>query len=56
MTETDLSAVAVTIGPGLSLCLRGTLMFEHKATFCCIELPSELNLNAMNYEIRKGFL
>lgn len=24
LTENDLSAVAVTIGPGLSLCLRGT--------------------------------
>lgn len=24
LTESDLSAVAVTIGPGLSLCLRGT--------------------------------
>lgn len=26
LTEKDLSAVAVTIGPGLSLCLRGTLL------------------------------
>jgi N6-L-threonylcarbamoyladenine synthase len=25
LTEKDLSAVAVTIGPGLSLCLRGKL-------------------------------
>lgn len=25
LTEKDLSAVAVTIGPGLSLCLRGML-------------------------------
>lgn len=26
LTEEDLSAVAVTIGPGLSLCLRGNLL------------------------------
>lgn len=26
LTEKDLSAVAVTIGPGLSLCLRGNLL------------------------------
>ena len=26
LTEADLSAVAVTIGPGLSLCLRGTIV------------------------------
>lgn len=25
LTEKDLSAIAVTIGPGLSLCLRGNL-------------------------------
>lgn len=25
VSETDVSAVAVTIGPGLSLCLRGNL-------------------------------
>lgn len=28
LTARDLSAVAVTIGPGLSLCLRGNLMFR----------------------------
>lgn len=26
LTEEDLSAIAVTIGPGLSLCLRGNLL------------------------------
>lgn len=28
MKEIDLSAVAVTIGPGLSLCLRGNFLLE----------------------------
>jgi tRNA A37 threonylcarbamoyltransferase TsaD len=27
LSESDLSAVAVTIGPGLSLCLRGVFFF-----------------------------
>lgn len=32
LSERDLSAVAVTIGPGLSLCLRGNLIFVS----CCV--------------------
>jgi tRNA A37 threonylcarbamoyltransferase TsaD len=27
VSESDLSAVAVTVGPGLSLCLRGSFFF-----------------------------
>ncbi|KAK9147924.1 hypothetical protein Scep_006681 [Stephania cephalantha] len=39
LTETDLSAVAVTIGPGLSLCLRGNL-----ATKIITVLPSSFGV------------
>jgi tRNA A37 threonylcarbamoyltransferase TsaD len=31
VSESDLSAVAVTVGPGLSLCLRGS-------SICCSDL------------------
>lgn len=33
LTEKDLAAVAVTIGPGLGLCLRGKL--ENKSIYPC---------------------
>lgn len=32
LTEKDLSAVAVTIGPGLGLCLRGKLQIKKVST------------------------
>lgn len=39
LTETNLSAVAVTIGPGLGLCLRGKLhsstLFISSFAWCC---------------------
>jgi hypothetical protein len=38
--ETDLSAVAVTIGPGLSLCLRGNL----SDISLCVLAPLKLSL------------
>lgn len=34
LTERDLSAVAVTIGPGLSLCLRGNLWLKFFVCHC----------------------
>lgn len=42
LTEEDLSAVAVTIGPGLSLCLRGNLLTLQP--LCSLALSSLLLL------------
>ena len=47
LTERDLSAVAVTIGPGLSLCLRGNLQdsplgFKPKLSVCFVLLQTHL--------------
>lgn len=48
LTEKDLSAVAVTIGPGLSLCLRGKLrekVFIHVLRNNQVSLLRDLRLN-----------
>jgi tRNA A37 threonylcarbamoyltransferase TsaD len=55
VSETDLSAVAVTIGPGLSLCLRGScfcysdldelLMFKEMSVH---QLPNSTFIHAKN--------
>jgi hypothetical protein len=40
VSETDLSAVAVTIGPGLSLCLRGNLSDISSKIYLLLLMPT----------------
>lgn len=42
--ESDLSAVAVTIGPGLSLCLRGR-------SLCCLNMNLVILLRVLRVEL-----